>query len=168
MTRVIWLLLALVIAIILFAAGYAGYYYGDQGGYKDGYKEGYKVGAVEGAGSGYSLRNPTYHELMEFLERDPTDGNEYLTDVYTCVDFTTDLNNNAEDAGLRAGYVYMEYPGDRAHSIAAFETVDRGIVFIEPQFDDEVTVVVGNSYSEDNGYEDPDYIDIVVRYTIAW
>ena len=164
MTRVLWLLLALMAAILIFVIGYAGYFYGDQ----EGYKEGYKVGAVEGAGSGYSLRNPTYHELMDFLERDPTDENEYLTDVYTCVDFTTDLNNNAEDAGLRAGYVYMEYPSDRAHSIAAFETVDRGIVFIEPQFDDEVTVVVGNSYSEDNGYEDPDYIDIIVRYTIAW
>ena len=164
MTRVLWLLLALMVAILLFVIGYAGYFLGDQ----EGYKEGYKVGAIEGAGSGYTLRNPTYHELMDFLERDTTDENEYLEDVYTCVDFTTDLNNNAEDAGLRAGYVYMEYPSDHAHSIAAFETADRGIVFIEPQFDDEVTVVVGNSYSEDNGYEDPDYIDIVVRYTIAW
>jgi hypothetical protein len=27
---------------------------------------------------------------------------------------------------------------------------------------------VGNSYSEDNGYEDPDYDDTIVRYTIVW
>jgi hypothetical protein len=164
MTRVLWLLLTLCVAILLFVIGYAGYFYGDQ----QGYYEGYKVGAVEGAGSGYSLRNPTYHELLDFLEQDPTDENEYLEDVYTCVDFVTELNNNAEDAGLRAAYVYMEFPGDRAHSVAAFETVDRGMIFIEPQFDDEVTVIAGNSYSGDNGYEDPDYIDIVVRYTIAW
>ena len=164
MTRVLWLLLTLIVAILLFVIGYAGYFYGD----KEGYKEGNKIGAIEGAGSGYSLRNPSYYELMDFLEQDPTDENEYQEDVYTCVDFVTDLNNNAEDVGLRAAYVYIEFPGDRAHSIAAFETVDRGMVFIEPQFDDEVTLVVGNSYSEDNGYEDPDYNDTVVRYTVAW
>jgi hypothetical protein len=164
MTRVLWLLLTLMVAILLFVIGYAGYFYGHQ----QGYYEGYKVGAVEGAGSGYTLRNPTYHELMGFLERDPTDGNEYQEDVYTCVDFVSDLNNNAEDAGLRAAYVYMEFPVDRAHSVAAFETVDRGLVFIEPQFDDEVVVVVGNRYSVDNGYEEPDYDDTIVRFTIAW
>jgi hypothetical protein len=70
--------------------------------------------------------------------------------------------------GLRAAYVYMEFPVDRAHSVAAFETVDRGLVFIEPQFDDEVVVVVGNRYSVDNGYEEPDYDDTIVRFTIAW
>lgn len=48
------------------------------------------------------------------------------------------LNNNAEDEGFRAAYVYIEFPGDRAHSVAAFDTVDRGLIFIEPQYDDEV------------------------------
>lgn len=164
MTRFLGLLLTLMVALLLFFAGYAGYFYGEE----QGYHEGYRVGSIEGAGSGYTLRNPTYHELMDFLARDPTDQNEYRESVYTCVDFVSDLSNNAEAAGLRAGYVYMEYLGGHAHAIAAFETVDRGLVFIEPQFDDEVTVVVGNSYSEENGYAAPDYNDMVTRYTIAW
>lgn len=164
MTRLLELLLTLMVALLLFFAGYAGYFYGEE----QGYHEGYKVGSIEGAGSGYTLRNPTYHELMDFLARDPTDQNEYREGVYTCVDFVSDLSNNAEAAGLRAAYVYMEFPVDRAHSVAAFETVDRGLVFIEPQFDDEVVVVVGNRYSADNSYETPDYDDTIVRYTIAW
>ena len=164
MTRLLVFLFALSVVALIVVVGFAGYFYGDQ----QGYSEGYKVGAIEGAGSGYTLRNPTYDELTDFLEQDPTDGNEYRENVYTCVDFVSALNNNAENAGLRAAYVYLEFPGDRAHSIAAFETVDRGLVFIEPQFDKEVTIVVGHKYSEDNNYEEPEYDDTIVRYTIAW
>jgi len=164
MIRLLELLLTLMVALLLFFAGYAGYFYGHQ----DGYDEGYRVGSIEGAGSGYTLRNPTYHELMDFLARDTTDQNEYLEGVYTCVDFVGELNNKAEANGLRSAYVYMEFPVDRAHAIAAFETVDRGLVFIEPQFDDEVVLVLGDSYSGNNGYEKPDYDDTVIRYNIVW
>ena len=38
-------------------------------------------------------------------------------------------------------------PGDRAHSVATFETVDQGLIFIEPQYNDEVKLCHGISYA---------------------
>lgn len=98
------------------------------------------MGCIAGVGSGYTPRNPTYSELRDFLEQDRTAEREYQEGVYTCVDFVGDLNNNAKDEGFRAAYVYIEFPGDRAHSVAAFETVDKGLIYIEPQYDDELEV----------------------------
>ena len=152
---------------LIFGAGFLGYTFGQVSGYNSGYELGYDQGALQGAGSGYDLRNPTYSELKRFLREDNTDENEYVDGVYTCSNFAADLNNNAEEKGFRAAYVYIEYP-DAAHSLAAFETVDRGLVFIEPQSDDEVMVAVGISFSEANGYSKPDYDDTIIRFVIAW
>ncbi|MCK4697785.1 MAG: hypothetical protein KAT53_05715 [Dehalococcoidia bacterium] len=38
-------------------------------------------------------------------------------------------------------------PGDRAHSVATFETVDQGLIFIEPQYNDEVKLCHVISYA---------------------
>lgn len=170
--------------ILIFGAGFAGYAFGEIGGYNTGYEQGYSAGEESGRGQGYIegyedgltgevgsgyivLKDPTYGELMVFLEEDRTDENDYIEGVYTCSDFASDLNNNAEENGLRAAYVYMEY-SDSAHTLAAFETVDRGLVFIEPQSDDEVVVSVGVSFSQANGYLKPDYDDTITRFTIVW
>lgn len=67
-----------------------------------------------------------------------------------------------------AVYVYIEFPGDRAHSVAAFETVDRGLIFIEPQYDDEVVLRHGISYAEENGYDKPDHDDTITRFVVEW
>ena len=52
-------------------------------------------------------------------------------------------------------------PGDRAHSAAAFDTVDKGLILIEPQHDDELVVRQGISYSGEKGYTKPDYDDTI-------
>jgi hypothetical protein len=105
---------------------------------------------------------------MDFLEEDTTDDNEYVEGEYTCVDFVADLNANAEEEGFRAAYVYMQYPGGRAHAVAAFETVNKGLIYIEPQYDDEVKVSLGISYSEENGYKQTTYDDTITRVVIVW
>lgn len=164
MRIVMWVVLTLSIGLLIAAAGFIAY----DRGYAEGHSRGYTAGSIAGAGSGYEVRNPTYDELMDFIADDRTDDNEYQAGTYTCVDFVADLNNNAEQAGYRAAYVYIEFPDNSAHSITAFSTVDKGLVYIEPQFDDEVRVQVGTSYAELNGYEIPDYDDTVIRTNLVW
>ena len=41
-------------------------------------------------------------------------------------------------------------PAERSHVAVAFDTVDKGLIFIEPQSDGEVEVRLGTSCSEAN------------------
>ena len=75
-------------------------------------------------------RNPTWAQLLDFLQRDKTDRNAYVTGVYMCGDFARDVHNNAERAGIRAAYVAVKLPSG-FHALNAFKTTDRGLVFID-------------------------------------
>jgi len=157
--------------------GYSkGFKEGQDKGYTDGYREGqqtgyqsgYDVGVKESLARGFTSRNPTYQEMKDFLAQDRTDTKTYISGEYVCSDFATDVNNEAEAEGIRCAIVELRYPRDFAHAIVAFETTDRGLIFVEPQFDSEVTVKVGQSYSQTNGYDMPAYSDIIDRILIAW
>lgn len=142
--------------------------------YQAGYEKGFKVGHREGAASVVALHNPTYQELKEFLARDTTDSNPYIKGKYVCFDFAAEVNNNAELAGIRAAFVDMSLPSSnppdlRGHCIVAFQTVDRGLVYVEPQEDKEAKPVEGKPYWESTGNQQPrDYDDTVVRIKIIW
>jgi hypothetical protein len=58
---------------------------------------------------------------------------------------------------LKAGYGYVEFE-DGAHALVCFDTVDKGLVFVEPQTDELVTVAVGINYW--------DYT--IVQFDIIW
>lgn len=81
--------------------------------------------------------NPTWTELKAFLEKDPTDRRAYVAGQYTCGDFAETLHNSAEAAGIRAGIVAIELKSPTMagvivnHSLNAFETTDRGIMYID-------------------------------------
>lgn len=66
------------------------------------------------------------------------------------------------------------FPDGRGHAIVAFDTTDKGIVFFEPQTDDEVDLQVGARYHQSvlpqpgHTYLSPPYEDSVVRYAIIW
>lgn len=117
--------------------------------YYQGYIRGYTANSAEDTGQQAGIISemsiPTYHELVTFLQADTTDLKEYVEGVYSCFDYTADLNNNAEDAGIRAAYVSIRGNG-WAHALVAFETRDLGLVFIEPQSDRLVTLAVGKPY----------------------
>jgi len=159
-----WVALVLSGLILIFTAGFSGYTVGDFKGYDRGYDD----GVVEGVGTGYTLRNPTYNEMKRFLAEDETDSKQYVDGVYTCSDFSADVNNNAEAQGLRAAVVFIDFPIERSHVVVAFETVDKGLIFIEPQFDDEIEVRTGISYSEANDYHRPSYNDTITKATVVW
>lgn len=106
-----------------------------------------------------SARNPSWAELLAFLQSDTTDKWTYVPGKFTCGDFAERLHNNAEAAGIRAGLVAVQLKSSGAgegivnHSLNMFETTDRGLVYIDTTSssqgfyaDKVVDVVVGKDY----------------------
>lgn len=138
-------------------------------GYDKGYEIGLGTGSTEGVATRVELYNPTHKEMREFLARDETDSCSRITGEFVCSDFAAQLNNNAEANGIRAAYVRIRAK-EWGHAVVAFETVDRGLIFIEPQSDREVKLVIGESFPwylagaiSPIGYHDP-----VVEIQIIW
>jgi hypothetical protein len=79
--------------------------------------------------------NPTYAELITFIEEDTTDTNDYLENPvigYVCADFAEDVHNNAEAAGIRAAWVSIQFEENgEGHACNAFDTTDMGLVYID-------------------------------------
>jgi hypothetical protein len=79
--------------------------------------------------------NPSFDRLMTFLKSDTTCEHRYIDGEFTCVEFALMLHDNAERAGLRAAYVLVAFDKGIGHALAAFETTDRGRVFVDPTGD---------------------------------
>ncbi len=79
--------------------------------------------------------DPTFDELESFLFKDNTDRNDYIADVYMCGDFANDVHNNAEQAGIRTGWVAIlleaEDGSTSYHACNVFNTVDKGLIYID-------------------------------------
>jgi len=125
-------------------------------------------------GYGYVLRDPSYQEMKNFLEQDETSEQEYLRNEYICVDFAANVKANAAKEGIRCVYVVIEYLGTTGHAIVAFDTTDRGLVYIEPQFDWDVELEIGRRYYEcvvpppGQYMVEPDYDDTIARIVVIW
>ncbi len=92
-----------------------------------------------------TLKNPTFQELRDFILRDPTSRNEFVLNEYECRHFATEVNNNAEAEGIRSAFVLLGYNRGQ-HAVVAFNTTDRGLVYIEPQTDAAIHPEVGGKY----------------------
>jgi hypothetical protein len=114
-------------------------------GYEKWYEVGLESGSTEGAGIRVELHNPTYKELREFLAVDETNLCMFVSGEFVCSDFAAQLNNNAEANGIRTAYVRIRSE-NWGHALVAFETVDRGLIFIEPQSDKELELVIGEPF----------------------
>jgi hypothetical protein len=113
-------------------------------GFDAGYVQGYGNGTLD-ASRGFNIRDPTYQEVLDFVSSDGTERGVYNSFSYNCFDFCSTFLGNAFDAGWRCGFVYVEFE-DGAHSVVCFDTVDRGLVFVEPQNDEFVDLVVDGVY----------------------
>jgi hypothetical protein len=119
--------------------------------------------------------NPTYAELVAFVEQDTTDTNDYFIDPsigYVCADFAEDVHNNAEAAGIRAASVSVEFEeGGEGHALNAFDTTDRGLVYIDctgQSFGDKLSVhaeKTGEGYTV--VYDDPGSWDAVAYIEVG-
>jgi len=98
--------------------------------------------SVGSSSQAIELKNPTFQELRDFILRDPTSRNEFVLNQYECRHFASEVNNNAEAEGLRCAFVLLCF--DRGqHAVVAFDTMDRGLVYIEPQTDAAIHPEVG-------------------------
>jgi len=166
-------LLVLVVAGLCFAAWYAGSDRGHRVGYQAGYTLGYQEAndaAWDEAREQYVfLRDPSYEEMRQFLESDDTDKNEWTWPDYVCMHFARDVKQAATAAGIRCAFVYIDYDEMKwSHFLVAFETADKGLVFIEPQTDKEMRVEPGEEYVTTEG--DPFFgsTTTINRVVVAW
>ncbi|MFC1932454.1 hypothetical protein ACFLXU_02330 [Chloroflexota bacterium] len=138
-------------------------------GLEKGYEVGFEINFKEGETALVELHNPTHGELREFLIHDDTDSKSYISGEYVCFDFAAELNNQAEASGIRAAYVRIRSK-EWGHAVVAFETVDRGIIFIEPQSDREIRLVIGEPYPwYSAGADRPmDYYTPIVEIQSFW
>jgi len=91
------------------------------------------------AAKGY--RNPAYDEAMSFITTDLTDRYTY-SENFTCRHFAATFNENAESTGFRCAFVYIGFLEGSAHAICAFETVDRGLIYVDPQTDELIPLSI--------------------------
>jgi hypothetical protein len=151
---------------------------GTQAGYQDGYSKGetagYEVGLTDGFGHGYTIKDPTWAEVVDFLARDKTDEKPYNLDIYVCSHFTKDVCNNAEAAGIRCAAVELRFVSGQGHVIVAFNTIDRGLVYFEPQSDEQALPAIGKRYyttiipEPGYYYTAPNYDDTIQDMVVIW
>ena len=161
--------------------------------------------------------NPSYSQLVSFLQRDKTDEFPYTYTIVSpgtyygtaeshvdlkhiqdiidgtaqpgnpdiCADFAERLHNDAEMAGIRCAYVSVTLAGNTGHACDAFQTTDRGLVYIDDTGSpaDEphpvravktVSIVVGQSYTPvslfpEAGWQSSwDSMGIVTDFQVIW
>jgi len=156
------------------AEGYEeGYLAGEADGYEEGAEIGYEEGAEDSLGHGYTIQDPTYKQVTKFLKEDRIDKKNYKEGIYVCSHFARDVCNNAEAEGLRCAYVGLVFQ-EGGHAIIAFNTIDEGLVYFEPQSDEIVTPVIGKQYYKcietkpGYRYEKPDYDDTIMDILVIW
>ena len=111
--------------------------------------------------------NPTWEELKAFLKEDKTEDNDYILNEYDCSEFSKDVHNNAEAAGIRAAEVQVQWSNDRyGHALNAFLTEDYGLVYIDCTGgpDTAARIVKGKVY---RGVE-PNYITLKNIRNDSW
>ncbi len=92
---------------------------------------------------GYTIKDPTYKEMMSFIMEDKTDEKQYATsDTFT---FAMDVCNNAEEKGIRCAVALIRYRR-LDDAIVAFNTIDEGLIYIEPQSDELVEPEIGKRH----------------------
>ncbi len=91
-------------------------------------KECYDVALIDNP----TATNPTWSQLKTFLFQDRTEKHTYIEDVYDCSEFSMDVHNNAEAAGIRGAVVHVDFRNELVgHALNAFLTTDYGLVYID-------------------------------------
>jgi hypothetical protein len=95
-----------------------------------------------------SAIDPTYAQMLNFIASDTTDQIAYKKGQFTCGDYAERVQNNAENAGIRCAWVSVDFIDAVGHACNAFNTTDRGLVFIDcTNGDSHVDVQIGQLYA---------------------
>jgi uncharacterized protein YxeA len=150
-----------------------GYSSGRTYGYNSGKTDSYQEGVQAGLGYGYTIKDQNYDQALAFIKEDKTDENKYAEPTDVCAHFARDVCNNAEKKGIRCAFVEIHHP-DSAHSIVAFNTIDKGLVYFEPQTDTIARPVIGMRFYQcvepKPGYHNvaPSYDDTITDILVIW
>lgn len=94
--------------------------------------------------------NPTYQQLIDFVASDNTNEEAYIKGGprgFVCADFAEMFHNNAEANGIRAAWVGIDFENDEeGHACNAFETIDKGLVYIDCSSGDRSSFWNGQYY----------------------
>jgi hypothetical protein len=79
-----------------------------------------------------SATDPTWQQLVAFINADGTDKKTYDEFSFPCGAFAEEVHNNAEAAGIKAALVAVEFTDSTTdHACNAFQTTDKGLVFVD-------------------------------------
>ncbi|MCJ7571810.1 MAG: hypothetical protein MUO82_08040 [Candidatus Thermoplasmatota archaeon] len=83
-------------------------------------------------GDEYKLHNPLYSEAVKFMAEDKNINDSLVLD-------------NAKSNGIRCAYAEARTP-DGSHCLIAFDTIDKGMIYFEPNTGYLVNPLIGKSY----------------------
>lgn len=126
------------------------------------------------SGSGAPIRlyenpqamDPSWSQLRSFMLTDDTDKQPYIPDVFVCADFAALLHNRAEAAGIKAAYVSVDFTDGPAHAINAFNTTDRGLVYIDSTGPGFTGTAIKDGSPEIVEYDKVVYLEVGYEYGI--
>jgi uncharacterized protein (DUF3084 family) len=79
-----------------------------------------------------AAKNPSWQQLKTFLQNDKTENHQYILNEYDCSQFSQDVHNHAEAAGIRAAEVQVNFKNELVgHALNAFLTSDYGLVYVD-------------------------------------
>ena len=109
---------------------------------------GYLEGFYDG---GFSYRDPTYQEVYDFIKTDRTEdiGDYYYEDKLEQVSI---FKKNANNMGYRCFWADVKFSNNYGIIIAAFNTTDSGMIYVDISDDRIVSVTVGKPYYDRNYY----------------
>jgi len=113
-----------------------------------------------------NFHDPTYAEIKNFVAYDNTDEHSYASN-YVCLNFAADVIRNAGNKNIHCGLVALTFTDGKGHALVVFDTTDKGLIFIEPQNDEEVQVAVGAPY-EKSVYGLPLLVENIIKINIYW
>lgn len=162
------------------AAHERGYTEGYTQGYEEGLRQGSEAGYQEGSKTGYQEGKNGYYGANSnqgtnfYFTYNPTSDEVQALLAKGKKNYAQDIHDYAETHGIRAAYVRCKIARQATeemlniYELVAFETVDNGLIIIEPWSHKEVKVEVGQSYNELNGYPTSPYDDTITEITIIW
>ncbi len=85
---------------------------------------------------------------------------------YVCTHFSKVVFDKMTVQGVRCAYVIVTFENNASHALVAFDTLDRGLIYLEPQNGYEVRVEVGEGI--DGSYAGVDARSVVTKIDASW
>lgn len=79
----------------------------------------------------FNATNVALQRLAAFIRTNPVNLAAFEPGKFVCTEFGLALHNAAEAAGLRCGLVTVAFEQGEGHVLNAFETTDKGLVYVD-------------------------------------